>query len=177
MLQARKQAQGQDGKAKDLERAIADAQRRVQNLTDAISKLGLDEDLAAKFKAEKGHLQVLRDQHVAIAARRSSDSSAPEPAVAEGYLRDLLGTLETDPERARTVLARHLGEILLTPKYEGDRRYYLATGGLDLSVALGSSPKATEQSLIRLVAGARNEPFQRLVLPLSARIEIGRAAA
>jgi hypothetical protein len=75
----------------------------------------------------------------------------------------LLGTLEADPERARKVLAQHVGEI--RPQARGDRRYYLATGGLDLSVALGSSPKATEQSLRRLVAGARNSELQRAVPP------------
>jgi hypothetical protein len=43
----------------------------------------------------------------------------------------------------------------------------LATGALDLSVALGSSAKTMEQSLIRLIAGARyslglhtTEPFE-----------------
>ena len=61
-------------------------------------------------------------------------------------------------ERDAALLHPGPGMILLTPKHEGDRRYYLATGSLDLSVALGGSPGATEQSLIRLVAGAGFEP-------------------
>ncbi len=158
VLQAREQAMGQDGELHRLEREIAEGLRRVQNVTEAISKLGIDDDLVAKFKAEKARLQTLRDQHGAIAALRTCSGPAPAPAIAEGYLRDLLGTLEGDPERARKVLAQHVGEILLTPKQEGDRRYYLATGSLDLSVALGSAPEATEESLIRLVAGAGFEP-------------------
>jgi len=43
------------------------------------------------------------------------------------------------------------------PEHDRDRRFYRATAGLDLSVALGE-PKATEESLIRLVAGARFPP-------------------
>jgi len=46
----------------------------------------------------------------------------------------------------------------MTPEHDLDRRFYRATGGLDLSVALGE-PKATEESLIRLVAGACSGRF------------------
>ncbi len=46
----------------------------------------------------------------------------------------------------------------VTPKRDGDRRYYLATGGLDISAALGVAPGAAEKSLMRLVAGAGFEP-------------------
>ena len=84
--------------------------------------------------------------------------TAAEPDEAERYLRSLLGTLEGDPERARKVLAQDNGEILLTPQRKGERRFYLATVGLDLSVALGFAPGATEKSLIRLVAGTGFEP-------------------
>ena len=158
--EARDDAQKDDAGARDIDRQIVEAQRRVGNLMDAITKLGLDDDLAAKFTAEKAALHRLRAEKESRVALLVPAAQVPDASFAQSYLDDLLASLEATPDKARSVLAKHLGKVLLTPKREGDRTYYVATGGLNISVALGFEPKATE-SLSRRVAGARKPTYLR----------------
>jgi hypothetical protein len=155
--QAHEDAQREDAGARDIDAQLADAHRRVGNLADAIAKLGLDEDLLAKFTTEKAALQRLRDQKEARAALLVPAKPVADASVAQRYLDNLLLTLEASPERSRKLLADHLGDVLLTPQHESGRDYYMATGGLDISVALGFESRAT-RSLKRRVAGAGFEP-------------------
>ena len=154
--QAHENAQREDAGARDIDAQLANAHRRVTNL-DAIAKLGLDEDLLAQFTTEKAALQRLRDQKEARAALLVPAKPVADASVARRYLDNLLLTLEASPERSRKLLAEHLSEVLLTPQHESGRDYYMATGGLDISVALGFESRATK-SLNRKVAGAGFEP-------------------
>ncbi len=53
-----------------------------------------------------------------------------------GYLADLTGTLAKSPEKSRALLAKHVGDITMTPKTEGPRRLYVATGAFDISTTV-----------------------------------------
>ena len=77
----------------------------------------------------------------------------PHPAAAERYLRDLSGTLEADTAKGRDLLAMHLGQLRMTPKNEGPRRSYVATGTFSLNVPLGDDARQETK-----VAGAGFEP-------------------
>ncbi len=116
-----------------------------------MAELGLDSDLAAQFRLEKTQLQRLRDQRAAREAALSSNPAEADVTSATDFLQNLLDTLSADVETARALLHTHLGTILMTPKQEGQRRYYLATAGIDVSAAL--EERAAEESLIEELRG------------------------
>ena len=118
------------------ERDIVSQEARVRHLTDAIVEEGMSAALRARLKEEETRLEALRTRRT-VQANTNRQVFKPAPvAEVERYLKDLLGTLENEPERGREVLARHLGRISMTPKLVGDRRFYEAAGNFNLSVAL-----------------------------------------
>jgi len=127
-----------------LDRGIQEAERGIRNLTDSLVQIGFSEAVRERLQEEERRLVDLRSARMSL-ARPAPTAKPPSGAQVEGYVRDLLGTLEADPERGRDLLRRHLGTVTLTPRIEGARRYYHAAGAFDLSVALdpenGTAPE------------------------------------
>lgn len=123
----------------DLERDVQERQHRVRNVTQALASVGWSEALIAQLKDEEAQLQTAQARLTALKASTDPLRALPPPHVVEGYLADLLGTLEADPVKGRQLLALHLGSILLTPKNEGPDRFYQATGALNLRVSVKPS--------------------------------------
>ena len=97
----------------------------------------------AKLTAEAEDLR--RDQQPKV---------LPHPKVIENLLSNLLGLLERDPDRARTILERFMPPVVLTP-HEGDG--WKISGGFDLEATLD------EESAVREVGGTGIEPATRAV--------------
>lgn len=73
-------------------------------------------------------------------ATRERPKVISHPKQVEGYLRNLLRSLEADEAGARELLARHMPPLILTP----DGRAYRITGGFDMSLALGEGAALVE---------------------------------
>ncbi|MBS2023350.1 MAG: recombinase family protein [Deltaproteobacteria bacterium] len=122
-------------------KAVLDQEERVRRLTDAVVQAGWSDALGVRLKQEEARLAALR-QDVPAAGETAGVRIVPHPAKIETYLRDLMGTLYSTPERGRQLLAKHLGKITLTPQVVGGRRYYEATSNFDLSVTLAGDREA-----------------------------------
>src|SRR5713226_324116 len=85
---------------------------------------------------------------------------------------------QRDMQNAIRFDCRMLGRALnlTSGRPTGDRKTPDAHTSSSTSQQLGFPLMESHRWGLRFKSGARNEPFQRLVLPLSARIEIGRAA-
>ena len=123
--------------AQELEREIHELEGRVRNVTLALAKIGFSEALAAQLGAEETKLTDAKDRlsHLRTQGRRRV---LPHPKVIETYLRNLLGALDRDKDTARTLLARHMPPLLLTPEGSAFR----ITGGFDLSICLDEQQAA-----------------------------------
>jgi hypothetical protein len=69
-------------------------------------------------------------------ASRQQPRIIPHPRIIEGYLRNLLAFLDSDVDRAREILARHMPPLVLTP----DGRTYRVTGGFHLNAVIDDDP-------------------------------------
>ena len=87
-------------------------------------------------------MEALQRQRASRRVVKERAQLVPLPGVTEGYLRDLLVTLESSPQRGRELLGKHLSKITMTPKLDAGRRYYEATTAFDLSVALAGGREA-----------------------------------
>jgi hypothetical protein len=56
---------------------------------------------------------------VAHSATQDRARVLPHPTLIESYVRGLIESAEANPERAREIFKRHLGQVILTPKGEG----------------------------------------------------------
>lgn len=142
------------GGAEQLDKAIRLAEAAVLNLTDAVAKMGFSEALRERLADEEARLTDLRRARASV-VKAPSGSKLPAPAQVEGYVRDVLGTLEADTARGRELLRRHLGTVTLTPREEGGRRWYHAKGAFDLNAALDPENKLAPVAGGQLVRGKR----------------------
>jgi hypothetical protein len=120
----------------DLEAGIRQAQHRISNLTRAVAEAGWSAALAEALRVEEGGLQTLLARRAAQRVRAAGPKVAAHPETVRRYLSDLAGALNQDVEKARVILARHLGPVTMTAKGEGPGRYYLATGAFNLYAPL-----------------------------------------
>jgi DNA invertase Pin-like site-specific DNA recombinase len=112
--------------AAELGEKIRETEQRVRNLLDALAKMGWSESLAARVKEEEERLTTLRGRAVDLG--RARQKTVPHPKTIEGYLRNLVAILDGDRTRAREILAKHLGHLVLTPGKNG----YQITGAFGL---------------------------------------------
>jgi len=100
----------------------------------------------------EARLAELHSQAEALRGLSKSADLLPHASVIKAYLDDLSGTLlESDRQRARTMLERHVGKITLTAKNDGPRPYYVASGRFDFG-------RLDESHKRQGVAGAGFEP-------------------
>jgi hypothetical protein len=134
---------GVSSATEQIDRRIRDGERRVANLTEALAKAGWSDALAEKLRDEEAQLGRLKGERVG-AAKGTGATVVPHPATIAGYLKNLLGLLETDPARGREILSRFVAPIVMTPEVEGPNRRYRATGAFNLSFFLtgASSPES-----------------------------------
>jgi site-specific DNA recombinase len=125
-----------DDATRTLDREIAAAEQQVKNVTQAIAKLGLDDDLTKQLDEERRRLQVLRDRRATTATTEDRSKVVPHPKVIEKYLKRFIATLSTASVEARQLLERHLDDVVLTPVGEGKGRHYHATTAFKISVCL-----------------------------------------
>lgn len=108
---AEKAAEAHDG-----EKRVAAAEKKVRNLFAAIAQLGLTDGLSAAIKEAERERDAAKAQ-----ARRESRSGQllAHPARVEGAIREILSTLQLDPQRANALLRKHVGRFVLKPTEEG----------------------------------------------------------
>ena len=114
---------------------VADCERRLANLTEALAKAGWSEALAAKLREEEaalGKLRALRTTEAKEEPRRA----LPDRQAIASYLDKLFAVLATDAARGRELLSRFVSPIIMTPETENPVRRYRATGAFNLSFLL-----------------------------------------
>jgi site-specific DNA recombinase len=120
----------------ELEKQIRDAEQKVRNMTEILSKAGYSESLIAQLRLDEQRVTDLKGRLADRANARPK--TLPHPKIIEGYLRNVLAVLEGDRERARQILARHIEPVIITPMDDG--RWKL-TGALNLSTVIGDSAR------------------------------------
>jgi len=128
-----------DDEKAQLDQELRAQQVRVRNVTQALAHVGWSEALIAQLKEEESRLQALKARASRIEETRAKPLPLPSVTVVQGYVRDLLGTLETDPERGRVLLAEHVGTLTAKPHLDGSRRFYEISGSFDVAVSINSS--------------------------------------
>jgi site-specific DNA recombinase len=131
-----------DEEAAAIDGQIAAQKERVRKYVDAVVEASWSPAMAERLREEEARLETLQRQRAARSAVKKRAQVLPLPSVAEGYLRDLLRTLESTPQRGRELLGKHLTKITMTPMLDAGRRYYEATTAFDLSVALAGGREA-----------------------------------
>ena len=139
----------------DAERRVRECERRIANLTESLAKVGWSDALATKLREEEAQLGRLKSERT-VAAKRGAHRVLPEPAVIEGYLKNLVSVLETDPARGREILSRFVAPIVMTPEIEGPARRYRATGAFNLSFFLNAIPAGEDRTGKSRCAGAQH---------------------
>jgi hypothetical protein len=126
----------------DLHNNIQEAESRVRNLVDALSKMGWSESVATRLREEEERLTAVRARAVELG--RARQKTIPHRRVIEGYLRNLQALLDGDRTRARMLLAKHVGRLVLTPA----ERAYEITGafGFHLPVDGEVGPSVCDKS-------------------------------
>ena len=82
-----------------------------------------------RVKEEEEQLAGLRTRAADLSKARPK--TVPHPRIIEGYLRNLVAILDGDRRRARDILAKHLGQLVLTPGPDG----YKITGAFGLALS------------------------------------------
>lgn len=116
-----------------LVRQLAQAEKMVANLMDALANHGWSPLLSERPKAEEIRLATLQARHKLLAEASSAATALPSKTEAMGYLSKFTEALDSDPEIARELIRTHVGEIRMTPKSEGPNRFYEATWALSIS--------------------------------------------
>jgi TolA-binding protein len=103
----------------DLEGQIREVESRVRNLTQALARAGWSDAIGEQLRDEEDRLRGLRARQSAAPSQLRQAKLAVHLQAIQGLPSKSLGSLSADPERARAVLAKHLGPVTLTPKAEG----------------------------------------------------------
>ncbi|HEY0714352.1 MAG TPA: hypothetical protein VGF45_16840 [Polyangia bacterium] len=111
------------------------AETRVRNATDALVKMGFSAAMAEAVKREEDTLGRLRSD-LAVATKANQPRVLPHPKVIESFLANMLQILESDEQRARSMLKRFMPPLIITPQADGTHRL---TGGLDLEATFESA--------------------------------------
>jgi hypothetical protein len=127
----------------ELEKLLLGAEERMGNLAYAIAQMRGSAALTTRLQAEEAlHAKLIAE---AEGLRRDQQPKVlPHPKVIENLLSNLLGLLERDPDRARTILKRFMPPVILTP-HDGDG--WKIGGGFDLEATLD------EESAVHEVGG------------------------
>jgi DNA invertase Pin-like site-specific DNA recombinase len=160
---AERQAKAPDS-AKELERRISEAERRVKNVTEAFARATWSEALLAQLREEEERLATLKGQR---ATTKSNNASTPTDDQIEGYAKNLFRVLEADAARGREILARSLAPVVLTPYEKLGQRSYRMSGALNVADVLSekktSAPEGEPRSVFSEVAGACYFTYLRLL--------------
>ena len=133
--QVQRQQHDQGGRTSETEKALKEIERRIANVTEAITRVGYSDALAEQLKVEEARRRALAAQLAQVVAA-ARPNVIPHPKVVEGYLANLVTLLEDDPARGRQALARHLPPLVLQLERVGDIVRYKVTGAFDLGVCL-----------------------------------------
>ncbi|HXS23833.1 MAG TPA: recombinase family protein [Gemmatimonadales bacterium] len=127
-----------DDASTDLERQLSEAEQKVRNMTEILSKAGFSESLIAQLRLDEQRVADIKGK---LAERtRERPKTLPHPRIIEGYLRNVLAILEGDPERTRMVLTGNLEPVIITPMADG--RWQLS-GALNLTAILSDSARSS----------------------------------
>ena len=98
----------------------------MENLADAIAQLRTSAVLTTRLQQEEALHAKLTSEAEGL-RRDQQPKVLPHPKVIENLLSNLLGLLERDPDRARTILKRFMPPVVLTPQggdeLEDQRRF------------------------------------------------------
>ena len=134
-FQARLAETPRTSETEDVEAQIAESERRVRNLTEAVARSGIGGAILDHLAAEESRLGELRGRLAAL-TRAVRPAAVPPVEAVRRYLANLGGALGADPIRGRELLARHITPIVLTPKTEGPDRHYVGNGAFHPSQVL-----------------------------------------
>ncbi len=132
-----------------LEHALGEATAELENIMNAIRR-GLISDLTKQMLEEaEARVRDLREQ-LAKPTSAQLHALAALPRLVQDQLQDLQRVLDQDVDRARAILRRLLGEIVLHPKPEG--LVAELRGNVEGLLALGQQAPMS----VSMVAGACN---------------------
>ena len=101
----------------EVEQQLREAEQKVRNMTEILSKAGFSESLIAQLRLDEQRVADIKGK---LAERtRERPKALPHPRIIEGYLRNVLAVLEGDRERARMLLTRNLEPVIITPMADG----------------------------------------------------------
>jgi hypothetical protein len=122
----------------ELEKQLREAEQKVRNMTEILSKAGFSESLIAQLRLDEQRVAVIKGK----LGERTSDrpKTLPHPRIIEGYLRNVLAVLEGDRERTRIILTGNLEPVIITPMVDG--RWQLS-GALNLTTVLSDSARVS----------------------------------
>lgn len=120
-----------------LEKKVREHERRLANLTEAVSKLGYSDELGAKMREEQEALARARYE-LSSATKETGGTKVAHPTAIVRFFERILDVLESDPARGREILSRIVSPIIMKPT--GDR--YEATGAFNIGFFLNPPPPA-----------------------------------
>lgn len=142
----------------DAVRALREAETRLQNVTDAMARVGWSSALAEQLRQEEE--RVARARMMAAPAVTPLPR-LPEPAELHAHLRNMVGMLTVDAGRGRAILQRYLAPMHCTPMATGG---YRAVGNFDLALAAGLPPPVMATGVCgRIGSGGPHDDLPRTV--------------
>ncbi len=147
----RSKSSGVEGELRRARTALAKADEKLRNLLALVEAgaLASSRAVAERVAAAEAERDAAAGQVAAIEAQPKAADVLPSPAAVRAHVEALDRVLATDVQRGRDFLRRHVGTVRLTPKCDGPRPFYRASGRLFFSAI---DPKAER------VAGAGFEP-------------------
>ncbi len=147
----RSKSSGMEGELRRARAALAKADEKLRNLLALVEAgaLAASRAVAERVAAAEAERDAAAGQVAAIEAQPKAADVLPSPAAVRAHVEALDRVLTADVERGRDFLRRYVGTVRLTPKGDGPRPLYRASGRLFFSAI---DPKAEQ------VAGAGFEP-------------------
>jgi DNA invertase Pin-like site-specific DNA recombinase len=141
-----------DAEAAELERALRKAEAGIANLLALVEQGEATPSPATAERVAQREAEAndLRRRLAEVRARPQVADLVPDAQFVRAQVRALTDVLALDLARGRALLEKHLGSVTLTPKGDGPKPVYRASGRI--SFDLGAPPKVEQ------VAGEGFEP-------------------
>jgi hypothetical protein len=110
-----------------IEAELAEQERRIRNVSEALAKMGDSEALREKLGEEEAKRRRLAGELKTLRRSSAQQSAEVQPQVVAGYVTNLVDAVRADPEQGNKLLVRHLGPVVMTPRIEGSERFYEAS--------------------------------------------------
>ncbi len=142
-----------DGKIGRMRQRSEEIQAELRNLVTTVASCGPSPALVEAINSREQELKEITRQLLGT----GSDSVSAHVAQARQFVAERLGdirhVLQTDVQKAKAQLAKHVTEISMIPQPEGRKGHYIASGDWNLLGGFGEQIEC-----VRMVAGDGFEP-------------------